>query len=65
MIDKYGQKWKKINKHQVKRLSDGMIGNWYNGQGLFLQQIHPKKPRKSPKEKKNYKMIEEMINPIL
>ena len=33
-IDKYGDIWVKISKTHVKREKDGIIGGWYNGDGL-------------------------------
>lgn len=33
--DKYGQRWVRIDYFHVKRISDGNIGGWYNGQGLW------------------------------
>jgi len=34
--DYYGEVWVRIDEYQVKRLRDGMLGGWFNGNGLFL-----------------------------
>jgi len=32
--DKWGELWEPVGELHVKRVSDGHIGGWYNGQGL-------------------------------
>lgn len=34
-IDKWGEVWQRIDKFYVKRISDGNVGGWFNGQGLI------------------------------
>ncbi len=35
-LDKWGELWEKINDWQVRRISDGNLGGWQNGNGLTL-----------------------------
>lgn len=33
-LDKWGDEWRWPDDNFVVRVRDGMVGNWYNGQGL-------------------------------
>lgn len=62
MKDKWGGKWVRISKDLVRRKSDGMIGGYFNGQGLKKKTYHSHyRPRIKGKESAGYKLIEDLL----